>query len=421
MVSETDFIDLNNNYNTSGKCGARIFNLFIIPTLLYIIIVLGYLKIINFPVEIHSVVLIGLIFLIYINFIRHNAYYASCKFRKQYLNLKEELKNFINKNKLQIDNTTKANASIDDFLHEFTITLRNTNFSSVAAGIFPTLGILGTFISIAVSMPDFSSQNSAALEKEISLLLGGVGTAFYVSIYGIFLSIWWIFFEKLGMSRFEKDIIVIKENTKSFFWNKMDVEKMQFMKSIANYEKMSAVFDNLASSSFLKDMDKSIQTKVQLFEQMYELEEKSMQNAQKHFNKREEQQDKFVEMYGQVALDMRELSINMKSTSESLANITKDLKANENSINYVTTQLNENIENLSKSLEHISANNIKFVYETIIKSMEEMKNNTTNISNKLNDNIEQFDENIKSKLSNSLEMIDEQTSEVITKIAKLKL
>ena len=51
---------------------------------------------------------------------------------------------------------------------------------------FPTLGILGTFISIALSMPDFTSNNIVALDSEITKLLSGVGTAFYVSIYGIF-------------------------------------------------------------------------------------------------------------------------------------------------------------------------------------------------------------------------------------------
>ena len=35
-------------------------------------------------------------------------------------------------------------------------------------------------------MPDFSSRDSIALDLEITKLLGGVATAFYVSIYGIF-------------------------------------------------------------------------------------------------------------------------------------------------------------------------------------------------------------------------------------------
>jgi uncharacterized protein YukE len=421
MVNEQDFIELNNNYDTSGKCGARIFNLFIIPTFLYAIIILGYINIINFNVELHSVVLIGLIFLIYINFIRHNAYYASCKFRKQYVHLKEELKTYINKNKLDIDNITKANASIDDFLHEFTITLRNTNFSSVAAGIFPTLGILGTFISIAVSMPDFSSQSSDVLEKEISLLLGGVGTAFYVSIYGIFLSIWWIFFEKLGMSRFDRDIIIIKENTKSFFWNKMDVEKIQFKKSIANYEKMSSIFENLDSSTFLNNINSVLQTKVKLFEDMYELEKATLDKSTVHIKKREEQQDKFVESYGYIANDMKDLSLSIKSTSESLDVMAQNIKMNETPMNNIAIQLNDNIANLSKSLEHLSSNNIKQVYENIIQSMEHLNNESANIARTLQNNVDKFDNDITNKLSNSLELIDEETTKVVSKIAKLKL
>jgi methyl-accepting chemotaxis protein len=421
MVNEQDFIELNNNYDTSGKCGARIFNLFSIPTLLYTIIILGYIEIINFNVQIHSVILIGLIFLIYINFIRHNAYFSSCKFRKQYIELKDGLKKYINKNKLEIDNITKANASIDDFLHEFTITLRNTNFSSVASGIFPTLGILGTFISIAVSMPDFSSGSSDMLEKEISLLLGGVGTAFYVSIYGIFLSIWWIFFEKLGMSRFQRDIIIIKENTKSFFWNKMDVEKMQFQKSIANYEKMSSVFENLDSNTFLNNINNVLHTKVKLFEDMFELEKASLEKSTQHIKQREEQLDKFVESYGKISQNMESLSTYIHTSTQSLENINTNIKINENSMDYISSKLNINIEILNKSLEHISGDNIKVIYDTIATSMKHLQNETSHISNTLTKDIDDFDNNITKKLSNSLELIDEETTKVVSKIAKLKL
>ena len=324
MVNEQDFIELNNNYNTSGNCTARIINLLIIPTLIYSIVVLGYFGLINFKVEIHSVVLIGTIYIIYLNFIKHNAYFVSCKFRKQYSVLKDQLKLYINKNTLQIDNTQKANASIDDFLFEFTIRLRNTNFSSVASGIFPTLGILGTFISIAVSMPDFSSQSADMLEKEISLLLGGVGTAFYVSIYGIFLSLWWIFFEKLGMSRFDRDVLVIKENTKSFFWNKIDIEKIHFQKSIENYEKLNQVFTGMDSNELVNNINKSLEVKMELFEKMIQLEVDSMRKASEHFNKREAQQDKFIKAYGSIATDMQNLSYNIALVSTSLNNIAKN-------------------------------------------------------------------------------------------------
>ncbi|WP_199774320.1 MotA/TolQ/ExbB proton channel family protein, partial [Campylobacter jejuni] len=76
----------------------------------------------------------------------------------------------------------------------------------------------GTFISIALSMPNFSSSDTAALEQEIALLLSGVGTAFYVSIYGIFLALWWMFFEKFGKSKIERLLNRQKNSTSGFFW-----------------------------------------------------------------------------------------------------------------------------------------------------------------------------------------------------------
>ena len=250
MVNEEDLLELNSNFDTRGNCTSKFFSLLIIPAFIYMLVVLSFFKIIPLKVEIHSVILIGFIFIIYLFFIKHNAYRASCQFKKQFLNMKEKLKSYIEKHEVTINHTTKANASIEDFLSEFTRDLRNTNFSSVAASIFPTLGILGTFISIAISMPDFSSQSSAILEQEISLLLGGVGTAFYVSIYGIFLSIWWIFFEKIGMTRFEHDISLIKENTKDLFWNKIEIDEVHFQKSIENYEKLNSVFSKINSIQY---------------------------------------------------------------------------------------------------------------------------------------------------------------------------
>ncbi len=59
----------------------------------------------------------------------------------------------------------------------------------MASSLFPLLGILGTFTAIAVSMPDFSISDTDTLDKQISILLSGIGTAFYASIFGIFLSL----------------------------------------------------------------------------------------------------------------------------------------------------------------------------------------------------------------------------------------
>ena len=84
MLTDDDFIDLNSRFYTTCKPMSRIFTLLTVPTALFAIIVLCYFGFFPLKVEIHSVVLIGFIYLIYLFFIRHNAYYVSCKFKTQY-------------------------------------------------------------------------------------------------------------------------------------------------------------------------------------------------------------------------------------------------------------------------------------------------------------------------------------------------
>jgi biopolymer transport protein ExbB/TolQ len=52
--------------------------------------------------------------------------------------------------------------------------------------VFPTIGILGTFIGIAVGLWSFDVNN---IETSIPALLQGLKTAFIASIFGIILSI----------------------------------------------------------------------------------------------------------------------------------------------------------------------------------------------------------------------------------------
>lgn len=402
MVSNESFIELNKNFYTQCKAYARIFNLLTIPTFLFIIVIAGYLEYFPLKVEIHSVILIGFIYFIYLFFVKHNAYYVSCKFKTQYKNLVENLKNYINNNLLTIGTTTKANGSVDDFLKEFTSNLRNTNFSSIASGIFPTLGILGTFISIAFSMPNFSSGTSSALEQEISLLLGGVGTAFYVSIYGIFLSIWWIFFEKIGMSRFEHDVYIIKENTKSFFWTRLDIESIHLKSSIENFEKMSEIFEQFTSKKLLDDISSSLEQRVQIVENIINRESllaNTLNNNLENFNK-------LFELVKIMTL-----------------NIESNLKVFKNEeINFVKSSeiLNTNIEKLNTVLSNLNSQNIEKLYVDIEKSIHTMKNETDRIGWKFNQELDEYDTKFSEKLKNSLEAIDTQTVKIIEDLKEFK-
>lgn len=384
MFKEEDLIELNSRFYTNCKPLSRIFTLLTVPTLLFILVILCYFQVLPLKVEIHSVILIGAIYFIYLFFIRHNAYFVACKFRTLYADLQIALLDYINSNLLTIAQTSKANGSVDDFLQDYTSNLRNSNFSSIASGIFPTLGILGTFISIALSMPDFTSNNIAALDSEITKLLSGVGTAFYVSIYGIFLSIWWIFFEKFGLSRFHHDSYIIKESTKNFFWTKIDIESIHIKSNIDNSSSMSKIFAELTSSQAMYDINRSIEQRAKSIDEL--LQKEYMLSLRI---------DENIANFEKLASAVEKLSL--QSNSQTM--IFKDVSDN----------LNKNILELNSHMNNLSSENLKAIYTNIVKSIETMKSDMEKIEWK-------FEEGLKE----SLRQIDLQTANIVKDLTIFK-
>lgn len=402
MLSSDNFIDLGTKFQTTCKPMSRIFILLTIPSALFAIIILCYLGKLPLKVEIHSVILIGFIYFIYLFFVRHNAYYVSCKFKTQHESMFFSLKDYVDSNLLTIDNTTKANGSVDDFLKDYTSNLRNTNFSSIASGIFPTLGILGTFISIALSMPDFSSGTTTALEQEISLLLGGVGTAFYVSIYGIFLSIWWTFFEKIGMSRFEHDSFLIKESTKSFFWTRIDIESIHIKSNLDNFSKMSEVFEKLTSSDLMDNITVLIEKRVALLDDILKKELLLSSKISDNIDNNEK-----------LSTMLKDMTLNMSTTIRSF-------EQQKDSYTLSAQLLNNSIEKLNNHMDNLSSDNLKAIYSNIIKSIDTMKSDMEKIEWKFKQGLDEYDAKFTDKLQNSLETIDQQTVKIIEDLTEFK-
>ncbi|WP_148623514.1 MotA/TolQ/ExbB proton channel family protein [Aliarcobacter cryaerophilus] len=384
MFKEEDLIELNSRFYTNCKPISRIFTLLTIPTLLFVLVILCYFGVLPLKVEIHSVILIGAIYFIYLFFIRHNAYFVACKFRTLYADLQIALLDYINSNLLTIAQTSKANGSVDDFLQDYTSNLRNSNFSSIASGIFPTLGILGTFISIALSMPDFTSNNIVALDSEITKLLSGVGTAFYVSIYGIFLSIWWIFFEKFGLSRFHHDSYIIKESTKNFFWTKIDIESIHIKSNIDNFSSMSKIFEELTSSQAMYDINRSIEQRAKSIDEL--LQKEYMLSLRI---------DENIANFEKLASAVEKLSL--QSNSQTM--IFKDISEN----------LNKNILELNSHMNNLSSENLKAIYTNIVKSIETMKSDMEKIEWKFEDGLKE-----------SLRQIDLQTANIVKDLTIFK-
>ncbi|EFN90481.1 hypothetical protein HMPREF9018_0353 [Prevotella amnii CRIS 21A-A] len=66
------------------------------------------------------------------------------------------------------------------------------------------LGLLGTFLGLTLGILGFHSDSSEAIQGSIQSLLGGMGTAFLTSLFGMGFSCYYIFQEKRLMNTFEK-------------------------------------------------------------------------------------------------------------------------------------------------------------------------------------------------------------------------
>jgi len=244
-----------NNYQSGGSCVGIFFTLFLIPFAFVVVLALGYVGYLPFKVEMHTLITIGFIFIIYLFFIKHNASYSACKISNNFALMEDHLQEALKANALTIMGKTKSTLTVRDFIEEYFKGIRDDNFARVASSVFPMLGILGTFIAIALSMPDFTVSDSGQLDREISLLLSGIGTAFYASIYGIFLSLWWIFFERRGLAHIEQSSLSLEEIYDSRIWKKSELIKHEHMQTELKDQKIIQTLQETFSLDFIKDLN----------------------------------------------------------------------------------------------------------------------------------------------------------------------
>ena len=339
----------------SSNCLPNFLVILSLPLILFLTLLAGYLGYIPLKVEIHTLITIGVIFFIFLLFIKHNANYAACSFRNSFYEIGSKLQDYLNQNLLKIGDTKKSISNIDDFLNDYTKDLRNDNFASVANTVFPMLGILGTFIAIAISMPDFSVKDTTALDNEISILLSGIGTAFYASIYGIFLSLWWMFFEKRGLSKIEYSANYIKALYSKYTWSKRELEKYQ-------YEHRQIENDNLVNA--LKE--------IFTIDKVKELNEDYLNN----------------------------FKTITETTSKSFEKITRDLSN-------ASKELLETLNKINYSSEALSAT--QNLDETIRGFKEATKS--------LDETISKMDDKLTKGVESSFEKIDKEVADIVVKLA----
>lgn len=312
----------------------RFFMILSVPLVLFTMILLGYLTIIPLKVEFHSVLIIFLILLIFVFFISHNAWYSFASFRNSLEEVVVKIDEHLLRNELIIAGKKKSFANLDSFFDKYLKNIRNDNFASVAASIFPTLGILGTFTAIAISMPNFTVESKAALENEITILLSGVGTAFYASIYGIFLSIWWTFFEKRGLTKIQNDLEDIEEQYKDLLWSKEEVELLSLTQSSCQNDKFLEKIESIITPEFIFKLDDIAKSKLDVIDNLSKEHEeiekklsKSYDNLTNVFEDASEKQNLLIQRFNTLNELMNQTNNNLSNSIDNQEKHSKAVKS----------------------------------------------------------------------------------------------
>ena len=338
----------------------RFFMLLSIPALLYIgLLSIDYFNLVSLKLELHSIIIILIILLIFMFFIIHNAWYAFSFFRNSFNGVIEDVEVFLTKNQLMIAGKSKAFGNIDFFFDEHERKVRNDHFASVAASIFPTLGILGTFIAIAISMPDFSVESQEALESEITVLLSGIGTAFYASIYGIFLSLWWTFFEKRGLTKIQKEIDEAKAYYKTKIWNEDEIKILSLTQNQTSSENLINKLESIITPEFLFTLDNVAKSKVESIENL----------QQEHIaleNKLSNNYINIAQLFEQTAIKQKELLEDFDTLNKSISSTNENLSTSVFEQSKHSKAMKAEIYSVLSSFELIS-NDLKTLGQDLIK------------------------------------------------------
>jgi len=312
---------------TRPSCFLRALMIFMLPLLCLLVLTLGYIGLIPFfSVSLHTFVINAFIFVVFLLFVRHNASYIVCHITNSLPKMELNLQHALREHTLTIMGQSKSTLKIERFLEEYYREILNDNFAKVASSIFPMLGILGTFIAIALSMPDFTVNDLTALDKEISLLLSGVGTAFYASIYGIMLSLIWTYFEKLGRSQIEYELSQVERDYQPKVWQEAELVKHSHMQRALRDQEVVKTLKDTFNMEFIREMN---------------------EHYLQHFSSITKEVNQSFSLLTQ---QMQEASHTLRVTLETIQTRQESINAVSN-IKHNIEGFNENAQNLQKAME----------------------------------------------------------------------
>ena len=253
--------------------------------------------------------------------------------------------------------------------------------------LLPILGVIGTFAGICIGLADF---NSNEIEKSVPLLLQGLKTAFWTSLIGtslaVFFNVWYSFKDKKDIEDEEDEIPLLK----------LQIKELQ---SIS--EKFNSFLENQAINN------------------------NSLKNLTEFFNNNE---DKNLKKFEEIKNELKVLNDKQEKTNSFYETSLLKLEI----LDEINKKYDKNIENFALCNENISVlkeNSILNLEEnkklnsnttetlSKLESIEKINTDTLNKNSSIFENIELLLDNFKNykdEFSNFFKASESQSRELIT-------
>jgi len=296
------------------------------------------------------------------------------------------------KSSFGFDDLNKTTEDANDYFNENSLILNNSNFRHFLTlpGIFVGIGILGTFVGLVLGISSFDLSNSTTIKDSIAILLGGMATAFYTSIAGMFTSIVFNLFEKTIFHSAYKEIKQLA--------NELNLE-YKISKKDLEFHQMNIQLDLIRQSFGFKDDEGNEVTPNVVFSTIYrELQEST--KALKSFSTdlansieatqaiiMEEFDQSFQKAFKETLLPVIE---KLDTAVEALKN--EKASTNENLIKSTIEELGKSMKEMLDSFKAEISGGAKTELENMIKALSSSANVLSSLPALLNG----FQENINS-------------------------
>ena len=259
-----------------------------------------------------------------------------------------------------------AECSITDFFNFDQLTENlSLRFCQILPGLMTAMGILGTFLGLAIGLTNFDFSSSKSLGESIQVFISGINIAFYTSIYGIVIYIYMNSFYNSVEERFEEKLMKLEKcfdklgmnQSEQSMWARLYEEERTQTRSLDQLNKefagnLADVLGERLSKSF-NATNSNIQN---LMGQIHERENTAME-----------------QMVGSFLKNLnRSIESDYAAMAETVGNLEKNFQTLGESVGYLSQWQKEMTDEIRKFVAEVSESNRR-MEELTVQNMEQMR------------------------------------------------